>query len=150
LLSELEQVDHLDHSSTIDFEAQDEDLVDSREDGRFHDRSHQLDDYRHPTPSPGDHRQRVLAAILKRINRTKNQEDKCVGGQADLDSDEDEATAEARQHQEKIETIINQKSRSIADVLLNDGLNNFYGTFLQHQAHPFAKKQVGTSLGAPG
>ena len=30
----------------------------------------------------------------------------------------------------EIENIINQKSKSIADVLLNDGLNNFYGQFM--------------------
>jgi len=58
-----------------------------------------------------------------------------------LDSgEEDDAAAEARHHQNKIETIINQKSKSIADVLLSDGLNNFYGNFLQQHMHPFAKK----------
>ena len=83
----------------------------------------------------------MLAAILRRINRSKNQENKGVGGQSDLDSEEDDdAAAEARQHQNKIEKIINQKSKSIADVLLSDGLNNFYGNFLQQHAHPFARQ----------
>ena len=149
LLHELEQVDNMDQSDTIVFEAEDEDDVDPREDSRFHNRSQQVDEYGRRVPAPGDHRKRVLAAILKRIDRSKNQEDKAVGGQSDLDSGDDEAAAEARHHQNKIATIIDQKSKSIADVLLNDGLHNFYGNFLRQQAHPFAKRQGGP-LGSAG
>jgi len=78
---------------------------------------------------------------LKRINRQKHQQNVCVGGQSDLESEDEDG----RQEASKIETIINQKSKSIADVLLNDGLSNLYGNFFKQNLnqgglHPFARR----------
>ena len=74
--------------------------------------------------------------------KNQNVANKCVGGQSDLESEDSDNNGP-----NEIENIINQKSKTIADVLLNDGLSNFYGNYFQKHmkglgAHPFAKKSA--------
>ena len=85
-----------------------------------------------------NNKQKLLNTILKRINRSKDQVHKATDVQSDLESPED---SEDDARGQVIETIINQKSKSIADVLLNDGLNKFYGNFFGQSAHPYARQQ---------
>ena len=71
-------------------------------------------------------KQKLFNTILKRIQRSKDQVNVGTDVQSELESPED---SEDDGRGQVIETIINQKSKSIADVLLNDGLNKFYGNF---------------------
>jgi hypothetical protein len=52
--------------------------------------------------------------------------DKQIGGQSDLESLEDE---DYKDRKANIDNIISAKSKSIADVLLNDGIKKFYGNY---------------------
>lgn len=85
-----------------------------------------------------NNKQKLLNTILKRINRSKNLVNKGTEVQSDLESLED---SDEDPRGQVIETIINQKSKSIADVLLNDGLNKLYGNFFGQNAHPYARQQ---------
>ena len=72
------------------------------------------------------HKQKILNAILKRINKQRNQIDQGIGAQSDLESLSGDESQDQR-----IEQIVNQKSKSIADVLLTEGLGQLYGNFFQ-------------------
>ena len=63
---------------------------------------------------------------MRRIKTSKNNVDKQIGGQSDLESLEDE---DYRDRKANIDNIISAKSKSIADVLLNDGIKKFYGNY---------------------
>ena len=63
---------------------------------------------------------------MRRIKTSKNNVDKQIGGQSDLESLEDE---DYRDKKANIDNIISAKSKSIADVLLNDGIKKFYGNY---------------------
>ena len=63
------------------------------------------------------HKQTMLNSILKILDKQKNHATKGTGVQSDLDS-----LSDAAEENERIEKIVNQKSKSIADVLLNEGL----------------------------
>ena len=73
---------------------------------------------------------------MRRIKTSKNNVDKQIGGQSDLESLEDE---DYRDRKANIDNIISAKSKSIADVLLNDGIKKFYGNYFQQEMHPYAR-----------
>lgn len=70
---------------------------------------------RHHATKDLAHKERILASILKRIDRQKNTQNVGIGVQSDLESESDD-------QDDRIEQIVNTKSKSIADVLLNEGL----------------------------
>ena len=73
-----------------------------------------------------EQKQKVINAILRRIKTSKNNVDKEIGAQSDLESLEDD---EYYARKKNIDNIISAKSKSIADVLLNDGIKKFYGNY---------------------
>lgn len=75
------------------------------------------------------HKERILSAILRRIDKQKNTQNAEV--QAELGS--------VNEDEDQIEQIVNRKSKSIADVLLSEGLAQLYGNFVQQHNHPYAR-----------
>lgn len=86
-----------------------------------------------------EHKQRITNAVIKRIKTSKNNIDKKVGGQSDLESLDDED--DIKNKKRSIDNIISQKTKSIADVLLNDGIKRFYGSYFQQELHPYARNK---------
>lgn len=106
--------------------------------------------------SATEQRQLILKAILKRLDKSKNQKNKCVGGQSDLGSDYGSETdrdgarkAKKNTNHNQIEEIINSKSKSIADVLLNEKFNNYHQNMKLDRAQLLSlRNQVGSNAGA--
>ena len=80
--------------------------------------------------------QRILNAILKRIEKQNNTKNQGTDVQVSLESDSDEDDAN-----KKIEQIVNKKSHSIAHVLISEGFNSLHDNFLSKNLHPYARMQ---------
>ena len=78
------------------------------------------------------HRAFIVKAVRTRLEKHHNIRNKCVGGQSDLGSSDDEdnhrdSTSDMRiKDKTTIANIINKKSKSIAQSLMKDGLQQFY------------------------
>ena len=92
--------------------------------------------------SAAEHRAYIMQAIKNRLDKHNNMRNKCTSAQSDLGSSDDEDSPIRKPTE--IENIIDGKAKSIADVLVNDGLNQFYGnlfkqSLLKSNKHPSAK-----------
>lgn len=81
------------------------------------------------------YRNQITAAILKRIGKEKDIKNVGIDVQESLESLSEE------DNEENMENIINQKTKSIANVLANEGFGQLYsGTFFNPQMmHPYAR-----------
>lgn len=82
--------------------------------------------------SAGEHRLYLMTAIKNRLEKHGLYRTQCVGGQSDLGSSAENSPVRQRSTNQ-LESIIENKSKSIADALVSDGLNKFYGNFFQQQ-----------------